>query len=242
MDKIFICSEQQHNKFWGYKIAGNNVVCKWGRVGSTEKEKSFSFPSRYSLDSYLDSKIAEKEKKGYKEVSKEKLKEESEISQSLGIQNKIKKLLFVSKKGSSLTQINDYDPNQYVYVEILNSWKKDITRLLLSRTESFKILNGISEDTQRRKLTFNNNDLVAINGDRDFVAAVRSILMKMSQVVAEIMRTVKIGAVGVRNLFDDDNNVTQPDLQEAFTHIDTSGFDSSVIRKFASMGNRSLEL
>lgn len=240
--KTYINSQEQHNKFWEYEISGakNNVVtCRWGRVGSTTQSKTFNFSSTYEANYFIEGKIREKEKKGYAEVTKEKLQEESETSRLLGVQNKISKMEWVSKRGKTLNKLLNYDPEEYVYVEILNSWKKTITRLLLSKNESFKIEGNISEFD--RKFQF-DRDLVPINGDRDFVNAVRMILRKMSEVIAEIMKTVKIGAVGVRNLFDDDDNNYAPEIKRAFKNIDTTGFDTSVVMSFVSMGVRSLDL
>jgi len=170
--------------------------------------------------------------------TKEKLKKETKTAQALGQQNKISKMMWVSKDNKHLSQIDVYDPKQYVYVEILNSWTKQVTRLVLSKEETWMADSSISEvgrDIYCDKLTK--------LGYSGFADAVRAVLKEMAEVVAAALKTVKFGAVGVRNLFDDED-FTQPasELQEALASVNTSGFDASVVHTFAAMGTRSLEL
>lgn len=57
--------KENNNKFWeGVLFDNNDVRCRWGRVGTDGQEKTFPGAGQR----FLDSKIREKEKKGYKEV------------------------------------------------------------------------------------------------------------------------------------------------------------------------------
>jgi signal recognition particle GTPase len=195
-----------------------------------------TFKSDAEVQKFVSKKVRENEKKGYKKESKQKLKKETKTAQALGHQNKIKRMLWVNKDNKKLTQIDAYDPNQYVYVEILNSWSKKMTRLLLHKDTNWMIQGSITEmgrEIHAGKMTK--------LGYSSFAEAVRTVLKEMAEVIAEALKTVKFGAGGVRNLFDDDAQPTKS-VSEALASIDTSGFDSSVVHTFAAMGARSLEL
>lgn len=57
--------KENNNKFWeGVLFDNNDVRCRWGRVGTGGQEKTFPGAGQ----NFLDSKVREKEKKGYKEV------------------------------------------------------------------------------------------------------------------------------------------------------------------------------
>ena len=57
--------KENNNKFWEGTLFGNeDVLCRWGRVGADGQEKTFPGAGQ----KFLDSKVREKEKKGYKEV------------------------------------------------------------------------------------------------------------------------------------------------------------------------------
>lgn len=234
---IYLCSEEHHNKYWSYSINGTSVTIKWGRVGGKGTSQVKNFNSDYDLQQFIADKIEEKEGKGYKAASQQKLKEEVSTAKTLGLQNKIHRMLWMSRKGNDLAQLDAYDPKQFVYVEVLNSWSKEMTRLLLAKDETWMVAGGISE--YERNISVNGMN--HLDPSHAFSRAVRDILKRMSQVVAEVMKTVKFAAVGSRSLFDD-SVVEAPDVQMALSQIDSSGFEKSVISKFASMGSRMLEL
>lgn len=233
---VYINNQSQHNKYWSYEINGTDVHVKWGRIGGTSDEQVKSFKSNAEVQKFVNKKVREKEKKGYKKESKQKLQKETKTAHALGHQNKIKRMLWVSKAESKLTQIDNYDPNQYVYVEILNSWSKKMTRLLLSKDTNWMIKGSVTE--MNREIHAGNLTKL---GYSSFAEAVRTVLKEMAEVIAEALKTVKFGAGGVRNLFDDDAQPA-PSVSEALASIDTSGFDSSVVHTFAAMGARTLEL
>jgi len=237
---IYTNTEGNSNKFWSYEIDSNHTTTiKWGRVGSTNSQQVKKFSSSYAAQNFIDSKIAEKTKKGYKKVTKAKLNEEVKTANALGVQNKIKRLLFVGKKDKELNQLDKYDPKQFVYVEVLNSWSKEMHRILLSKENSWWIEGGISE--ANRSITFGK--INAASNNHEFITAVRDILKKFSEAVVEALKSVNFAALGVRNLFDDDSKVAeQPNVKEALASVESSAFDPSVVSRFASMGARVLEL
>jgi len=233
---IYINTKDQSNKFWSYEINGTDVHVKWGRIGGSSDEQMKSFKSDAEVQKFINKKVREKEKKGYKKESKQKLQKETKTAHALGHQHKIKRMLWVSKNDKKLTQIDNYDPNQFVYVEILNSWSKKMTRLLLSKDTDWMIQGSITE-VDREIHAGNLKKL----GYSSFAEAVRTVLKEMAEVIAEALKTVKFGAAGVRNLFDDDTKPVKG-VSEALASIDTAGFDTSVVHTFAAMGARTLEL
>jgi hypothetical protein len=121
-------------------------------------------------------------------------------------------------------------------VEVLNSWSKEITRLLLSRSGSWQLSGSISEFDR----TISFDDRRPISGERErFANTVRQMLRAMAVTVTEALKTVKFAAVGARNLFDSETSEAEvPELDD----IAAPGFDRQVISKFAALGQRTLEL
>lgn len=231
------------NKFWSYELDGTSITVRWGRVGaSSPRSKVHSFDSSHERDKFITKLVAEKIRNGYKEVTQEKLKDEIETAKELGIWNKISKMIFVAKNSDSeLSKLDQYDPAQYILVEILNSRSKDITRLLLSKTETWLIQGGITLFEQ----TIGVNGMQKLPYDHSFSSAVRNHLKRLSKKIVEVLKTVGFAAVGVRNLFDDEAEASTPaqiNFKSAMSQVDTTGFDGSVIVTFAAMGVRALEL
>jgi predicted DNA-binding WGR domain protein len=208
----------------------------WGRIGgkSDSQVKTFSNPS--SLHAFIDDKVSEKLRKGYREASETELKKEAQTAQSLGIENKIKRLLWVDLKGKTLALLSNYDPSKYIYVEVLNSWSKEVTRLLLSRSGSWQLGAGISQ--YDRTISFSARNPVSGEGER-FANTVRQMLRDMAVTVAAALKTVKFAAVGARNLFD---NGTGDEEAPELADLAAPGFDRQVISKFAALGQRCLDL
>jgi predicted DNA-binding WGR domain protein len=247
-ETIYICSENQSNKFWSYEQNGSSVTFKWGRVGRDAETLTKDFGSDYGAQREIEKKIKEKTKKGYKLIDEKKLQQETETAKDLGTKYKIKRLLWVNKEGDTLNQLDQYDAKKFVYVEVIDSYSKGeavgqkaITRLLLSKTESFVLDDGLTEIGR----SFTINGLRATAGEAArFSTAVRKILRRMSEVVAEALKTVKFASLGKRKLFDDDDSATSsvPEVESVLSKIDSAGFERGVINKFASLGQRVLDL
>lgn len=245
---IYINTEEDekgsHNKFWSYEIIGSEVTYRWGRVG----QKSLGKPKPYDERAH-QKLIQEKIKKGYKLASKEKLKAEVETAHELGTRYKIKSCKFARREAKvtggqeTLHRLDRYDPNHYVVVEVINSWQKSITRLLLSKTETFEIIGGVTEFGDKIGV---NRVETPTGQAHSFANAVRNYLKRLSQTVTAIVKKVSFAALG-RNLFGDDdaeeNAVaisSSPSYLDEIAKIDSAGVDTSVISTFASMG-RALE-
>jgi predicted DNA-binding WGR domain protein len=245
VEVIYINTEEDdkgsHNKFWSYEIDGSSVIYRWGRVGRTPQSKTKSYSDR-DLQKLIQEKIG----KGYVASSQQKLKDEVATAQEMGTQYKIKKIQFVRRqdaKSLTLHRLDRYDPNHHVLVEIINSWKKNVTRLLLSKNETLEVIGGITEAGDQIGI----NRVEAPSGAaHTFASAVRNLLKRLSQAVTAIVKKVSFAALG-RSLFDEDdaeeNAVAisaSPSYLEEISKIDSAGVDSSVISTFASMG-RALE-
>jgi predicted DNA-binding WGR domain protein len=233
---IFINRENQSNKYWKYQVNGLSVHVSWGRIGGSAESQVKTFSSQGSMHAFISDKVSEKLRKGYREASENELQKEVQTAKSLGIENKIQRLLWVELSGRTLRLLNTYDPAKYVYVEVLNSWSKQITRLLLSRSGSWQLSDGISEFD--RTISFDTRR--PVSGERErFANTVRQMLRDMAVTVTEALKTVKFAAVGARNLFDSEASGAEvPELNE----IAAPGFDRQVISKFAALGQRTLEL
>lgn len=233
---IFINRENQSNKYWKYELNGLSVHVSWGRIGGTSESQVKTFSSQGGMHAFISDKVSEKLRKGYREASENELQKEVQTAKSLGIENKIQRLLWVELSGRTLRLLNAYDPAKYVYVEVLNSWSKEITRLLLSRSGSWQLSDSISEFD--RTISFDTRR--PVSGERErFANTVRRMLRDMAVTVTEALKTVKFAAVGARNLFDSETSgVEVPELDE----IAAPGFDRQVISKFAALGQRTLEL
>lgn len=233
---IFINRENQSNKYWKYEVNGLTVHVSWGRIGGTTESQVKTFSSHGSMHDFINTKVSEKLRKGYREASENELHKEVQTAKSLGIENKIQRLLWVELSGRTLRLLNAYDPAKYVYVEVLNSWSKEITRLLLSRSGSWQLNDSISEFD--RTISFETKR--PVSGERErFANTVRQMLRDMAVTVTEALKTVKFAAVGARNLFDSETSAADvPELDE----IVAPGFDRQVISKFAALGQRMLEL
>ena len=238
---IYHCQEAQHNKFWSYEITsgGKTLSVSWGRIGGSSDSQTKSFYSATALQQFLNKKISEKTGKGYKLVNEATHSNESKTAKSLGIENKIQRILWVGQKGNKLSFLTNYDPAQFVYVEILNSWSKEVHRLLLSKTETWEIDDSISESN--RSITYDNKVRTTHS---PFADTVRAMLKGIAVKVAETVKTIKFAAIGARNLFDDDAKSPAAAEEEGLdvSEIKISGCDQQVVSKFASLGNRVLEL
>ena len=161
MDKIFICTEDTSNKFWGYKVNGLTVTCKWGRLGTAGQQKDFSFKSQYDLDEFIEDKTEEKVNKGYEEKSPEQLDLETTVAKTIGVGNKIESIHFVqlNERGNrkSITILDPkkdrkilHDPNMKPMVwAMLSGRRKDkdsyevpVREFLLSLDEAKIVKTG----------------------------------------------------------------------------------------------------
>ena len=235
----YINQEGSANKFWKYTILSNyHVQCEWGRLGLAGQSNEKPFSSRYSAEAFATKKVAEKAKKGYVEKTKTELKDEERTAQEIGTRNKISRMQWVRKKaGKKLQHINSYDPTEWVYVEIMDSWSKDIVaRLILNKTESSR-LTGVGESGTTITYGYESN------GGRGFADAIRRKLRKLAQTIQEVI-TIHLADMGVRNLglSDEPVNFTESDYFAITEAVGDSSASNEVICTLAAMGVRKLDL
>ena len=70
--RYFEFVEGASSKFWSIVMNGNDVVVRYGRIGTTGQEKSKSFTSQSAAQKYYDDIIEEKTDKGYAEKSQDR--------------------------------------------------------------------------------------------------------------------------------------------------------------------------
>lgn len=234
-DKSGSGSGKAANKFWSYEEQGTDVLVKWGRVGLDGQQKLHSFGSRSEQQKFIDKKVREKTRKGYALTDQKQMAKEKKIADLMGHQNKIGRMQWVRKRGKKLNFILEYNPSEFVYVEILNSWSKEVTRLLLSKDKSFQI-EGVAEFDRKIEYDYERAP------DSGFVRGVREALKELARKVSEAV--VKFAAVGVRSLSlgdDDEDEGYEPVLAPVFEAVGSSA-SKQVVTKFAALGARTLDL
>lgn len=227
MEYLYINSKDKSNKFWSYDTKSTGeIIFKWGRLGT----KTSTITKKMSVRQ-LRNKIDDKIKKGYVLVTKEKLNDEISIAKKLGTTKKITKIIWLEKSGNYFQPLSDYDPTQYILVELYNSpnggsyegliFSKDVKTWQI-RNYNPNVNNLIS-----------NNDLFEIGSCPN----IRSILKNLSDKVQHVIKTVKFGDLGVRKINGVVNNV---DKEKIIEELHDSNINDTVIEKFISLGKRKI--
>lgn len=72
---MLVFTDGKANKFWRYDIKSSSskwsVTTHWGRIGLIGQSKTKTFGSSYSAEQYANDKMAEKNRKGYREATDE---------------------------------------------------------------------------------------------------------------------------------------------------------------------------
>lgn len=242
---IWINKKDQSNKFWEYTVqseAPYEVLVKWGRLGLSGQSQTKCFATESAMRTFLRKKISEKERKGYNKVQEDERQKEVDIAKELGHQYKINKIQYVAKREGKLDILNDYDPEQYVYVEVLHSWDKTVQRFVLSKNESYTI-DSVAE--QGRSILF---DEIRKTTSR-FVGTIRKVLREIARQVTTII-TQKVAAIGKRKLMLGDTAVADEgdgflgasSTDEIYEEVNISSVSKQAVSKFAALGTRKLML
>ena len=200
---LLINQKDKSNKFWKCENVDDlTLKITWGRIGGTSQEQIKTFRNQSAVQQFIHKKSSEKYRKGYKESTEKELKKEIDIAQKLGTQYKISKMQFVRIKDNTMHILNNYDPMQYVYVEVLNSWSKEVEKLVLSKDKS-KIIRGSTTEYDR-KIDFSG----MVESSSKFTSTIRDVLKELAR---KVVSAVTFGAVGVRafSLDDDDFDVVE---------------------------------
>ena len=69
MKHFFYCQEKDSNKFWNIKTENNTLTVHFGKVGTNGRENVKQFDDSAAAEKEAEKLIAEKSRKGYKEIS-----------------------------------------------------------------------------------------------------------------------------------------------------------------------------
>jgi predicted DNA-binding WGR domain protein len=235
----YINQESNHNKMWSYEVSGTSITWRFGRIGSHITEQVEGFSNQSAMQKKISKKVAEKLAKGYKLVDQEKYEEEKQIAEDIGSRNKITKLMFVDKVDNQLLELQNYDPKKYVYVQIMDSWDKNVRNLLFSKTESHELLN------MQSAMSF--SQMTYCPGE--FASGIRRYIKRLAEKVREVV-TVMFAALGARKLSLGAENENEDDgfqaanvTPEFISKVgESKGASDQVIRTFAALGARKLDL
>ena len=263
LGKKLVCQTDQHNKVWQYDVSGLTVTFKWGRIGGGSEQQVKTFDSASDMHEFIDKKVREKMKKGYVETTSEELREDVKVAETMGFRYKISKLQFVEmtdargdegQEGApagdfyendvKLTFLPTYDHKQWIYAQILDSWSKNTTFLLLNKTLSYvfyplvqyfnplvppvspAFVVGTKEAAVGRPTSFNGG----LSIHSSLVAGVRLAIKKLTAAVVETYQRLQLGVVGARVL-DDFQFTENLDMQEL---ANSAGATSEAVSSFAS--------
>lgn len=62
---VNINAAKNHKKFWNVEVSGRTALCSWGRIGSWEQTKEFTFHSNQEAVEFAVDKAASKLDRGY---------------------------------------------------------------------------------------------------------------------------------------------------------------------------------
>lgn len=246
----FVCQSGKSNKFWEYTLDGCKVTKRYGRIGGHVTEAPKTYYSEYAAKIAIEAEANKKlnpppGKDQYVEVDREKLEKETEVAELLGTRYKIQRLEYLATQWDESHAMADvdvqfsqyYDPACGVYVEILESWTKEVTYLLLNKKVSMTFRAGHA--------TADGASLsMGWGAGSSFVEGVRKWLRTLRQVVEEV--AIQFGAIGARALSIDDDEpaISAPTMASIVkaAAAKSSGTNDQVLSKFAALGARMLDL
>ncbi len=127
-ETILIHQEAEHNKFWSAQMDEKTfkVVIRWGRLGTKGQSQEKEFSAEYGAGQFIESKMSEKRRKGYRPIEKKKFDELSIQSAIVGSSNKCRNFRWVeitdeaNLKFQSISEDRLADPacNPGVFVEV----------------------------------------------------------------------------------------------------------------------------
>jgi predicted DNA-binding WGR domain protein len=239
--KLLICQEGTANKYWKYELRDDwGIYVEWGRLGGTNQNQTKSFGSAAARQKFIDQKVSEKQRKGYAEKTDDEYQKEEKTAQALGHQNKLQNMEWVQHDESKkkLLKLSEYNPNEYVFVEIVNSWSKKRQFLLIGKNSAHSLTNVTIQKNGNIKYTRTGY------ADTGFVQAVRDYLSDLAQKVREVINTFAGVGARVLSLGDDSTERSESDNSMVKDLMASVGGDGSaseqVVTKFAGLGARKL--
>lgn len=239
MERLFTNTTSSSNKFWAVnQIGPGSCEVRWGRIGTSGQKQTKTFSSTHSMTLFIDRKISEKLSEGYVAVSTEDLQKEVQTARELGTQFKISRMEFITSAVSNgLVFGNEYFPDNGVFVEIMNSWSKEVTHLFLSRKDAFELV-GVKFNADG--CTFAKQ---TTHTDHSWVAAIRKRLKDIAEAIVKIT-TQTFGNVHRALAIDDDEDKTimATIIDQAHKMPGSAQLGDQLIMKFATLGARTLEI
>ena len=250
---------KNRNAFWSYEYLddGTSATVKFGRIGSTGGTSTKDYGSSSKRDREIQKKIDEKLREGYKVETEEGLQKELEVVEALGTQQKIQNIYYVTEKspqvlgrsGPNSFQFDyskngkDYNPDLGIIVEVLNSWSKETTWLLLTKKDSQELTSVKVPAKSTNSITANTIDCYKTS----WVKAIRKYLSDTAKAVAKIV-TQQFGMATRKLQLGDE--VEDEDTEVKTAAIMTTvqeqkvggGMGEQVLMSFAGLGDRVLEL
>lgn len=231
MKICYINKTGDSNKFWTYEINNLNVTYEWGRIGSKISKIVKKYRDSYELESKLSSKERIKRKEGYKSVTGKELQKEIDVATKIGAKYKIVEILWMKKNREYFMPIKNYNPKQYIYISLVNSWTKKIEHYLLNDKYFYECISVCKNSS----ILIDNTILIDEPGP--IVENIKVIINILEESTRPINNTVKFAAVGVRVI-----NGNKTSISHAPTINLNSLASDNVIKKFASLGVRKLQL
>jgi len=177
---IYVNTLGTSNKFWIYESNSNtHVTIKWGRIGSIGQSQIKQFYNKYKMDSFIETKVAEKINEGYKQVSDDEFAIHTKIAEAIGTGVKIDRVFFVEERGNWLNKLDGkklHDPNikPLLYVRIVGRKTANadtpIVNMLINVDDAFVLNNSECEIFNFKldnfeSLKFTNKVPITINSE-----------------------------------------------------------------------------
>ena len=237
----FICQDGSSNKVWQCTLDGRNVLYENGRIGNSKLQQTpKQYPTPHSAQAEMEKKISAKLRKGYEEVTAEKLEKEESIATKMGAQYKINSVQFISSRNKGKFTFSDkFDPKYGLFVTIMDSWSKKKFFLQISKTHARQYRNA------KFNLSVDGADCTyATTPDSGFVEGVREYLNSLAAEVVEVVKQITFGGVGTRAIDLDGAVATADTTTQVIDTFKSQGnsASASVVSKFAGLGNRVLDI
>ncbi len=153
-EQFFIQQEEEHNKFYITSIDEKTFTAtvRWGRLGVKGQNQVKNFNSMYDAGRFIDGKISEKTRKGYRKIDKAKFDKLCVEAAIVGTQNKCNNLQWIEFVGDSLKfkpvtedrlQSPECNPGIRVDVETKKAYGEQTSfRLLFTFDKAYDLRNG----------------------------------------------------------------------------------------------------
>ncbi len=154
-ETILVYDADNSNKFWAAQMDENTfkVTIRWGRLGTKGQSQEKDFAAEYVAGRFIESKMSEKRRKGYRTIEKKKFDELCIQSAIVGTSNKCRNFRWVeitdeaNLRFKTIPEERLADPNcnPGVFVEL--ETKKDyggksMFALLFTFDKVFDVTNG----------------------------------------------------------------------------------------------------